>query len=278
MWEAPIAKCEKLLDKGQGQNAELVARDALEIVRGIYGERADETARCYATLGQVLLAVGKPKDAADAFSDALRTWKRDPLAIARAAAMLDFLGEAFEQLGKPRRARSAFERALTLREHAFGPRDPDVARSLEHLAHFASKELGDDRAAEHLLLRARAILDDAPGRVDELCDALHQLGAVYLHEGKLLDAQQTFERALRLKAQNLGWNHPDLWKPIRDLGMASARSGELRAAEIFLRRAIELRRKAAPGDHPDVTALEAQLRDVLLSAARMVNESTPPIA
>ncbi len=275
MWDDPKEKCEKLLDEGQGQNAELVARDALGLARALYGESGDTTARCYATLGQVLLAVGKPRDAIAPLSHALSVWKRDPLATERAAEMLDYLGEAYEHLHKPRRARRAYERSLKLREHAFGPRDPDIARSLEHLAHLMSTQRHDDAAAEQFLLRAEELLADVPGRFAELCEALHQLGALYLHEGNLIDAQRTFERAFRLKAAKLGWNDPDLWTQARDLAIAWARSGELRLGEILLRRAIELRQKAVPTDHPDITALESQLRDVLISEARLVNEASP---
>lgn len=274
MWDDPRETCERLLDEGKPEEAERAARAALQVAHNLYGDGSDPVARCSATLGQVLLSRAHPREAIAPLVQAFRILEREPLSSERAAETLDLLGEAYEQLGKPRRAERAFVKGLSLRERAFGPEDADIAKSLEHLAHLRVVE-HDNAAAEQLLLRAQEILEHAPSRVDEMCDALHRLGAVYLREGKLLDARRTFKRALRLKFAKLGPNDPGLAEVLRDLGIAWARSGELGFAEILLRRALELKKKGVTSDHPSLTLLEHQLRDVVRSKLGQTNEIQP---
>src|SRR5439155_1361242 len=81
------------------------------------------------------------------------------------------------------------QRALTIRERAFGPDHPDVARSLNNLANVLGST-GDYAGARRLQERALAILEKALGPDHpDVAKSLNNLGRLLLATGDYAGAR-----------------------------------------------------------------------------------------
>ncbi|MCA9690562.1 MAG: tetratricopeptide repeat protein, partial [Myxococcales bacterium] len=124
--------------------------------------------------------------------------------------------------------------------------------------------------AEHVRAATRRMGEEHPGpRFFEV------LGYVQTAAAEYGAAVASFERAVALRVELHGAEHPGLAEPLGDLGTVHQILGDLERAEEYNRRALEIRERALGPHHPDVglTLRElghvAQLRKDFAGAERL---------
>ena len=127
------------------------------------------------------------------------------------------LGTLYMKGAQNAKARSAFERALTLK--------PDFAEASNGLGAL----LGQSGDLAGAVARFQAALDTTP----EYPDALNNMGYALLQSGRDADAYPLFQKALALQ--------PDFAEAYNNLGIYAAKRGDPPQSEKQFRRAVELR-------------------------------------
>src|ERR1700710_192887 len=73
---------------------------------------------------------------------------------------------------------------------------------------------------------------------DGLADGYHNLGLLYADQGKLVEAEQMYQRALQGKEKAWGPEHTSTLITVYNLGLLYADQGKLANAEQMFRRAL----------------------------------------
>jgi CHAT domain-containing protein/Tfp pilus assembly protein PilF len=145
-----------------------------------------------------------------------------------------------------------YERALAIREKAFGPENPDVAESLNNLAALYH-ERGDHARAKPLYERALAIREKSLElEHPAVAESLNNLAALYDQRGDHAEAEPLYERAIAIGEKVLGREHPNLAWSLNNLGVLYHEGGDYERAELLYERAIAIREKALGPEHPHV--------------------------
>ena len=103
-----------------------------------------------------------------------------------------------EAQGHYARAEAYQKRALVMRQKLLGPHHPEVAQSLNNLAHLYTK-LDRDEEAEPLYKQAAAIWEKA-GEAERrnLATALKNLAELYDSQGRYAEAERFYQRVLTI--------------------------------------------------------------------------------
>jgi Tfp pilus assembly protein PilF len=193
--------------------------------------------------------------------------------------LLNFFGVYLAVSAQPSAARTIYERALAIREAAYGPDHPEVAVSLGNLAN-VQRQLGEPRAARANYERALAIDKAAYGPDHpEVAKTLTQLGVVQLELGELPAARANQERALAIAEAAYGPGHPEVASILINLGVVQRELSELSAARASFERALAINEAAYGPDHPEVAQALGNLGIIQrelgeLPAARASQERT----
>jgi len=163
-------------------------------------------------------------------------------------------------------SRQLAQRALTIRERAFGPDHPDVARSLNNLANVLGST-GDYAGARRLQERALAILEKALGPDHpDVAKSLNNLGRLLMATGDYAGARPLYERALAIKEKALGPDDPDVAASLNSLALLLYETGDYAGARPLYERALAIKEKALGPDHPDVARSVGNLANLLWSS------------
>jgi tetratricopeptide (TPR) repeat protein len=151
-------------------------------------------------------------------------WEEYRITAPRPEEACPHLGQAYEQLGLPQEAISAYEWCLSLQ--------PDNGDSIFYLAHALEREGQFERAGElyrrglasnpkygdlaiglaRVLLRqnrsaeAKTLVSDVLQRQPENTDALYVIGTIYFREGDLTHARQYFEKGIMQSDDNVDFH------------------------------------------------------------------------
>src|ERR1700710_1632457 len=79
---------------------------------------------------------------------------------------------------------------------------------------------------------------------DGLADGYHNLGLLYADQGKLVEAEQMYQRALQGKEKAWGPEHTSTLNTVNNLGLLYAGLGRLKDAEKMYHRALQGYEKA----------------------------------
>jgi len=144
----------------------------------------------------------------------------------------------------------------------------DWAELLEQ-ARSASGRKEYDRA-ERLYEQAIDSAQAALGRgAPEVFEALHELIHLeYCYLGSYARSEPVARRALALREEMLGPDHPELWRELLSLAYACQFSGKAAEAEDALRRAATLTERALGPAHVDAVAARGQFFQYLRNARR----------
>jgi Tfp pilus assembly protein PilF len=179
--------------------------------------------------------------------------KRYPDLAVKRSRLLDRLGVYLIASAQFRAALSVLERALAIKEAAYGPDHPEVAITLTNLG-VVQQYLGELSAARTTLERALAIKEAAYGPDHpEVAITLTYLGIVQQYLGELPAARTTLERALAIKEAAYGPDHPEVAITLTNLGNVQRQMGERAAAGTTLERALAIFEAAYGPDHSEVT-------------------------
>ena len=189
-----------------------------------------------------------------------------PTAADTTAWLLDRAATYQQTHGQPATARPLFERALHIRETAYGPDHREVAASLNSLAR-ALRNLGEPATARPLLERALHLYETAYGPDHpHVATSLNSLARALRDLGEPATARPLFERALHIRETVYGPDHPEVATGLNSLAWALLDLGEPATARPLFERALHIRETAYGPDHPEVAtglnSLAWALRDL----------------
>ena len=92
-----------------------------------------------------------------------------------------------------------------------------------------------------------------------LASLAHKVAAYLGDHGRYLEADPLFQRALSMREQVLGPDHPDVARTLHDLANLYRAQGKYLEADLLYRRALSIREQVLGPDHPLVAATLANL-------------------
>ncbi|MCA9682604.1 MAG: tetratricopeptide repeat protein, partial [Myxococcales bacterium] len=153
-----------------------------------------------------------------------------------------------------------------IREAELGADHPEVAISLTNIANALTAQ-GQHDKAEALARQALAIFESQLGPEHPYTAASHNnIGNSLLEQGRKLawsrpelarpyfrQAEEHYQKAVRIREANLGTEHPSVALNLHNLGEAQRLLGEYKAAKDTFARSLEIKRENLGPDHPSVT-------------------------
>lgn len=187
-----------------------------------------------------------------------------------ASALNNRLSRKALEAGRNGDAKSYAEAALALLGDeappaASGRPDPRID-ALNNLAR-ASRALGDFAGAESAYRRAIALLD-ARGDTANAGIVTDNLAVLYLHQGRLDEAEHYHKRALALLEAALGRDHPSVGRAAANLGTMLNEAGRRDEAEPLLRRALAIAEAQPTKDVVSLGVIEDNLAGLLRETGR----------
>jgi tetratricopeptide (TPR) repeat protein len=149
-------------------------------------------------------------------------------------------------------AEPMYRRALDILEKSLGIDHPNVATSLNNLAHLYYTQ-GKYAEAEPMYMRAleiyeKSLCKDHPN----IATSLNNLAGLYYTQGKYAEVEPMYMRALEIKEKSLGKDHPEVASSLNNLAELYYEQGKYGKAWPMYMRALEIREKSIGKDHPDV--------------------------
>ena len=224
------------------------------------------------------------------------------------AAVLNDLGIVYSQLGHPRDAQRAYEKALVVWRN-LGESDTEnsahtlgnlgivylklnLLRKSEGTLHRAAsleEKFGDTLAATKVWINL-ALVYTAEGRFKEaetllrrtidvrekelgpahgdVALALNNLAVLLEQQARLAEAEPLLARALGIWEGQLPSNPPQLAAGFHNFAIVQVRLGRLDQAEANLKHAIEIAAAALPAGHPDLASYRASYAHLLRQLGR----------
>ena len=167
--------------------------------------------------------------------------------------------------GDLKQAKEYHERALAIRQQTFGPRDPDVATSYNNLAIVLGNQ-GELKQAKEYHERGLAIKEKTLGpQHPDVADSYNNLAIVLGDQGDLKQAEEYdgdegdlkkakkyHQRALAIRQQFLGPQHPNVASSCNNLAIVLGEQADLKEAKEYYERALAIREETSGPQHPDV--------------------------
>ncbi|HEY9788744.1 MAG TPA: tetratricopeptide repeat protein, partial [Candidatus Obscuribacterales bacterium] len=120
------------------------------------------------------------------------------------------LAQSYCDQGNYADAQQVYERILVNRMNELGPNHPELTVDLTNLAGVLCAQ-GKFNQAEPFMRRTVSILENVPNvHPLKLADALGMLGEIYFRQDKYFDSEDPLLKALQLRQDFLGENHPDV--------------------------------------------------------------------
>ena len=184
------------------------------------------------------------------------------------AVVLTNLGTAYGDLGDHAKERDMLERALAIKERAYGRDHPEVATTLTNLGN-AYGQLGDHAKKRDMLERALAIEERAYGRDHpNVATTLTNLGNAYGGLGDHAKKRDVLERALAIEERAYGRDHPEVADHADEpRERAYGNLGDHAKKRDMLERALAIDERAYGRDHPEVGHHAVQSRHGLRARA-----------
>jgi tetratricopeptide (TPR) repeat protein len=196
------------------------------------------------------------------------------------ATLMDTMGTVYRSLGLYSEASVLLDDALATRRAILGNDDPEVAKTLAHLAEILSLQAEYDRAEPMYREALNTQRDLLGNEALEVADTLAGFGDLLTLEGRFEEAEVLLRESLTIRRLGPGAERLDLAMSIEDLGMNLYDQGEYEEAEALLRESIAMRREDLDGSpHPDLAGGLNNLGIILLEigdfagAQRMYEEA-----
>ena len=106
-----------------------------------------------------------------------------------------------------------------------------------------------------------------------MATALNNLAELYRRQGKYVEAEPLYKRALVIREKALGPNHPDVAQSLNNLALVYSKV--YTEAEPLLKRALVIREKALGSEHPDVAGSLYNLAELYENQGRYAEAIGP---
>ena len=229
------------LDHVDSAEAEVTAREALDIRRKLFGNTDERVAYSIDSVAAALAHEGKFEEAETLYREGLAlTKKLEGEQAPQYAITLHNLGEAFYNHGQLLQAETMFRDALAHHTSRGDTNSPLMASTLESLASVLRAEGDAGKLAEAEMTAREAVglfkelYRDSP---ENMRDALQVLIGVLFDEGKWGECESTVREQL-LVVQKIGTN--DVVTGLFNLCLALEKQGKLGEAERVGREALAL--------------------------------------
>lgn len=192
-------------------------------------------------LGVLYGAMGRSRDAAEMYREALAIWLETQPEGLEMAMSLNNLAQLLRQEGNHAEAERLLKWALSIRLKVLGPNHPAVAQSLNNLSaiYFVQGKLD---AARPLLDRALGVTESFLGpEHPEVARMLENLAILDQAQGEDARAEALLRRALRIREASLGETHPAVAANLERLGRLVQKRGDVSGGQRMLDRALSIR-------------------------------------
>jgi len=247
-------------DEAEAATSSVRARIATPVVNAEIRAQAD-TLNKMLELGQLAEA---ERGARSLLAEAER--KHGPRSL-EAAVALDVLVAALLNMGRSAEpdTKAMADRAIAIKERLLGPRHPDLAFSLIHLANLHTN-LGDYATATPLEQRALAIQEKVLGPDHPTVGkTLHNMSITLYYTGDYEGARKLSERALAIFEKAKGPEDPSVGQAINVLAALHSAVGEFDLEIPLQERALAIQEKARGPEHPDVAVVLINLAQAHMS-------------
>ncbi len=224
--------------------------------------------------GGVALRSGDAEAAIAHYTRTVEIWRAsvdadDP----RLADAIDAVGVANQAARHLDVALDHHERALAIRERAYGDVHPDVGYSLTNIARVMIDQGLEEPAIHHN--EWVIAIDEAALGPEHLYTAVahNNLGAAWGRLGEPAAALEQFEAA-RPGFERLGAEHPEHALVLVNIGQAAAELGDFAAAAEVLERALAIRERHFGLEHPLTLSAAALLGSVSVNLGGYARAST----
>jgi eukaryotic-like serine/threonine-protein kinase len=262
-------------DQGDYAGAADLHRQALEIRRGLVGERHERTAMSMQNLGLALARLNPDAEAEDLFREALDIY-RETLGAehTEVATTLTNLGRLLAERGDHEAADSLLSGALRINRLRLGEQHPNVALALNDLGAVRARQnrFTDAEIAfrEALRIREGALGPDHP----YVAISQSNLAYALTQQDRLDEAMALRRRALEIARLRLGVEHDHTGVFAFNLADLLVRMDRLAEAERFYRESIAILGRAFPDGHPLTTRPLVALGELLLRLGRAAEAET----
>ncbi len=251
----PLAEAARLYTEGHYNEAERAARQAID---------AADTAAAHRQLAQTLRALGQFEDAQAEAERALKVGEAGSTTGASEAdaARLE-LARVYIELGK-------YQDALELsrgvvERHAD---DPEVLAAGLTIEAEAQRGLGEYAEALRTGQRALQAAERVDPKAAATADTLNTLALIYMGLRDYDEAGRLHRRALEIREQTLGSNHPVTAESALNLGGVAWATRQYDEAEKLMQRALKIREQSLPADHPRLASTTNNLAELYRSTGR----------
>jgi tetratricopeptide (TPR) repeat protein len=242
------------IDQAKLDDAEHLAREALEQAKGIRPTDNQAIARATFAIGKTLEARGAYAKAIPVLENAVNLQSGSQPAGLDLLASLSELANSHFYAGHYDISDTLNQRALSIGKQLLGERHPKVADNLVNLG-ATQKERGNFAEAERYYRQALEITEGWYGREHpETAGMLFMLGTVLGAENRYDEAAGVLERALTIRERVYGESHPRVANVLNDLAQIALKRGDLDQADSRFRR-VQAIYKTAYGDHHYLVAL-----------------------
>jgi serine/threonine protein kinase/tetratricopeptide (TPR) repeat protein len=239
-----------LQEEGRPDEAEEVARRAVQVNRELGGTSGAELARALDQLGAILRDRGELGQA--------ETATREALALRRAllgpehpdtAVSLGELASVLTEEGDLSAAERLYRQALHVLGRSLGREHPHVATVELGLAELLDRR-GEREAAEGLVRSALDVRVAQFGTENPLTLAASESWSrIRAGQGFRAEAEAGFRDVLARRRRILPPGHPDIAESLLDLGTLLEQRGDPKGAEPLLREAVRILEVKQPRDH-----------------------------
>lgn len=238
-----------LLEKAEYEEAGFLIREATALTRGLLGEDNYRMGESFTMMGRLLRKLNDLEEAGPLFEKALafnlRTRKEHP----HTASSLNDLGLLHMEMGNLGRARTYYERALSINMKVLGKDHPDMG-ALHHNLGGLLKRMGDLDGAYCYYQQALDIRSKAfGGHHPKTADTLNNMGFLRFQMGDRESAPPYFEKALIIRLATLG-EVQGTATSYHNLGHVLRQLGDLEGARPLYEKALTIKVNIQGEQHP----------------------------
>ncbi|MCP3961680.1 MAG: tetratricopeptide repeat protein [bacterium] len=266
----PTLRALAALTLGRGKHAE--ARSLFE--RALAIQEADgvaptqDLARTYGDLALLSQLEGRVGESEKQYRRAVEVGESTGLDQVSLATLVNNLGAVCAAQDRLDEAEPLYRRALSMREAALGPEHQDVAFVLKELASVYHRQGHLDRAAP-LYERSLEIQERAGQGNQAISELVDQLAIVHRLLKQPAEAEKYFERSVKIAAQALGPDHPNVAVRNNNLAVFYVDQGRFGEAENLYRRTLAVQESAFGDRHVSVAVTLVNLASLHQKQGRL---------